>query len=159
MYVQCVKYVKKVIFWVFFEFIVGLSSYWDEFLHMKMKSLMFLEVFCTNNESFSFNINVILDPQILCIFLQKICGIMTFWVDFDFKVILTERMILGMWKGWCNLFSVNFIHNNSMFSLIYLKIFEKSHFHRISCVGFFIPLVNICWLDVDQILFFENYNV
>ena len=108
---------------------------------------------------FSFNINVILDPQILCIFRQKICGIMTFWVDFDFEVILTERMILGMWKGWCNLFSVNFIHNNSMFSLIYLKIFEKYHFHRISCVGFFIPLVNICWLDVDQILFFEKYNV
>ena len=159
MYVQCVKYVKKVIFWVFFEFIVGLSSYWDEFLHMKMKSLMFSEVFCTKNESLSFDIHEILDPQILCIFLQKICGIMTFWVDFDFKVILTERMILGMWKGWCNLFSVNFIHNNSMFSLIYLKIFEKSHFHRISCVGFFIPLVNICWLDVDQILFFEKYNV
>ena len=159
MYVQCVKYVKKVIFWVFFEFIVGLSSYWDEFLHMKMKSLMFLQVFYTNNEYFSFNINGILDPQILCIFLQKICGTMTFWVDFDFKVILVWRMILGMWKGWCNLFSINFIHINSMFSVMYLRIFEKSHFHRISCVGFLIPLVNICWLGVDQILFFEKYDV
>ena len=77
-YVQYVKYVKKSIFEYFLKVIIGLSSYWDEFLHMKMKSLMFLEVFCTNNESFSFNINEILDPQILCIFLQKICGIMTF---------------------------------------------------------------------------------
>ena len=126
---------------------------------MKMKSLMFSEVFCTKNESFSFNINEILDPQILCIFLQKICGIMTFWVDFDFKVILMGRMILGMWKGWCNLFSVNFIHNNSMFSLIYLRIFEKSHFYTISCVGFLITLVNTRWLDVDQVLIFEKYDV
>jgi len=63
---------------------------------MKMKNLMFLEVFCTKNESFSFNIDEILDPQILCVFLQKICGIMTFRVDFDFKAMLMGRMILGM---------------------------------------------------------------
>ena len=150
---------KKSIFEYFLKVIIGLSSYWDEFLHMKMKSLMFLEVFCTNNESFSFNINEILDPQILCIFPQKICGIMTFWVDFDFKVILMGRMILEMWKGWCNLFSVNFIHNNSMFSLIYLRIFEKSHFYTISCVGLLITLVNICWLGVGQVLIFEKYDV
>ena len=78
MYVQYVKYLKKSIFEYFLKVIIGFNSYWDEFLHMKMKSLMFLEVFCTNNESFSFNINEILDPQILCIFLQKICGTMTF---------------------------------------------------------------------------------
>ena len=156
MYVQ---YVKKSIFEYFLKFIIGLSSCWDEFLHLKMKRLMFLEVFCTKNESFSFDIHAILDPQILCIFLQKICGIMTFWVDFDLKVILMGRMILGMWKGWCNLFSVNFIHNNSMFFVMYIRIFKKSHFHRISCVGFLIPLVNMCWLGVDQMLFFEKYNV
>ena len=126
---------------------------------MKMKSLMFSEVFCTKNESFSFNINEILDPQILCIFLQKICGIRTFGVDFDFKVILMGRIILGMWKGWCKLFSVNFIHNNSMFSMLHLRIFEKSRFYGISCVGFLICLVNKCWLSVDQVLIFKKYDV
>ena len=158
-YVQYVKYVKKSIFEYFLKFIIGMSSCLDEFLHLKMKRLMFLEVFCTKNESFSFDIHVILDPQILCIFLQKICGIMTFWVDFDFKVTLMGGMILRLWKGWCNLFSVNFIHNNSMFFVMYIRIFEKSHFYRISCVGFLIPLVNMCWLDVDQILIFEKYDV
>ena len=126
---------------------------------MKMKSLMFSEMFCTKNESFSFNINEILDPQILCIFLQKICGIRTFGVDFDFKVILMGRMIFGMWKGWCNLFSVNFIHNNSMFSMLYLRIFEKFRFYGISCVGFLISLVNKFWLSVDQVLIFKKYDV
>ena len=98
-YVQCVKCVKTSFFEFLKEFIIGLSSYRDEFLYIKIKSLMFLEVFCTKNESFSFNIHEILVPQILCIFLQKICGFMTFGMDFDFKVILMGRMILGMWKG------------------------------------------------------------
>ena len=123
-----------------------------------MKRLMFSEVFCTKNESFSFNINEILDPQILCIFLQKICGIRTFGVDFDFKVILMGRMILGMWKGWCNLFSVHFVNNNSMFLMLYIEICENSHFYRISCVGFLTYLVNIYWLSVDQMMFFEKYD-
>ena len=96
MYVQYVKYVKNSIFEYFLKFRIGMSSYWDEFLRMKMKNLMFLEVFCTKNESFSFNIDEILDPQILCVFLQKICGIMTFRVDFDFKAMLMGCMILGM---------------------------------------------------------------
>ena len=93
------KICKNVIFGGFKEIIIGLSSYRDEFLYMKIKSLMFLEVFCTKNESFSFNIHEILVPQILCIFLQKICGFMTFGMDFEFKVILMGRMISGMWKG------------------------------------------------------------
>ena len=143
----------------FFKFYIGMSSYRDEFLHVKIESLIFLEEFCTKNESISRNIHGILVPQILWVFLQKICGIMTFWVDFDFKVTLMGGMILGLWKGWCNLFSVNFIHNNSMFFVMYIRIFEKSHFYRISCVGFLIPLVNMCWLDVDQILIFEKYDV
>ena len=95
-YVQYVKYVKKSIFEYFLKVRIGMSSYWDEFFHMKMKNWMFLEVFCTKNESISFNINEILDPQILCIFLHKICGIMTFRVDFDFRAMLMGRMILGM---------------------------------------------------------------
>ena len=136
-----------------------MSSYRDEILYIKIKSLMFLEVFCTKNESFSFNIHQILVPQILCVFPQKICGFMTFGMDFDFKVILMGRMILGMWKGWCNLFSVNFVNNNSMFSMLYLRIFEKSRFYGISCVGFLISLVNTCWLSVDQVLIFKKYDV
>ena len=97
-YVQC-KMCKNIIFLVFKELIIGLSYYRDEFLYMKIKSLMFFEGFCTKNESFSFNIHEILVPQILCIFLQKICGFMTFGMDFDFKVILMGRIVLGMWKG------------------------------------------------------------
>ena len=135
-----------------------MSSYRDEFLYIKIKSLMFLEVFCTKNESFSFNIHQILVPQILCVFPQKICGFMTFGMDFDFKVILMGRMILGMWKGWCNLFSLNFVNNNSMFSMLYIRKFEKSHFYGISCVGYLISLVNMCWLYVDQMLIFEKYD-
>ena len=126
---------------------------------MKIKSLMFFEGFCTKNESFSFNIHEILVPQILCIFLQKICGFMTFGMDFDFNVILMGRMMLGMWKGWCNLFSINFVHNNSMFSMLYIRIFEKSQFYRISCVGSLTSLINTCWLSVDQMLIFEKYDV
>ena len=95
-YVQYVKYVKKSIFEYFKKVRIGMSSYRDEFLHMKMNNWMFLEAFCTKNESISFNINEILDPQILCIFLQTICGIMTFRVDFDFRAMLMGRMILGM---------------------------------------------------------------
>ena len=79
-------------------------------------------------------------------FSSEICGFMTFGMDFDFKVILMGRMILGMWKGWCNLFSLNFVNNNSMFSMLYIRKFEKSHFYGISCVGYLISLVNMCWL-------------
>ena len=150
---------KNVIFWVFSKFYIGMSSYWDEFLYVKIESLMFLEEFCTKNESISFDIHGILVPQILWVFLQKICGFMTFGMDFDLKVMLMERMVLGMWKEWCNLFSVYFVPNNSMFLTLYIEIRENSHFHRISCVGFLTYLVNTCWLSVDQMTFFEKCDV
>ena len=136
-----------------------MSSYQDEFIYVKIESLMFLEVFCTKNESFSFNIHEILDPQILHAFLQKICGIMTFGINFELKVILMGRVILRMCKGWYNLFSVHFVNNNSMFLMLYIRICENSHFSRISCVGFLTSLVNICWLSVDQMMIFEKYDV
>ena len=126
---------------------------------MKIESLMFLEEFCTKNESISFDIYGILVPQILWVFLQKICGSMTYGMDFDLKVMLIERMVLGMWKGWCNLFSVHFVNNNSMFLMLYIEICENSHFYRISCVGFLTYLVNMCWLSVDQMMFFEKFDV
>ena len=135
MRVKRVKCLKMSFFWVLSKFYIGMSSYRDEFLYIKIESLMFLEEFCTKNESISFDIHRIRVPQILWVFLQKICGFMTFGMDFDFKMILMGRMMLGMWKGWCNLFSVNFVHNNSMFSMLYIRIFEKSQFYRISCVG------------------------
>ena len=135
-----------------------MSSYRDEFLHVKIESLMFLEEFCTKNESILFDIHGILVPQILWVFLQKICGFMTFGMDFDLKVMM-EHMVLRMWKVWCNLFSVHFVNNNSMFLMLYIEICENFHFYRISCVGFLIPLVNMCWLDVDQILIFKKYDV
>ena len=159
MRVKRVKYSKNVIFEFFSKLYIGMSSYREEFLHVKIEGLMFLEEFCTKNESISFDIHGILVPQILWVFLMKICGFMTFGMDFDLKVMLMERMVLGMWKGWCNLFSVHFVPNNSMFLTLYIEICENSHFYRISCVGFLIPLVNMCWLDVDQILIFEKYDV
>ena len=149
MRVKRVKCVKMYFFWVFSKFYIGMSSYWDEFLYVKIESLMFLEEFCTKNESISFDIHGILVPQILWVFLQKICGFMTFGMDFDLKVMLMERMVLGMWKGWCNLFWVHFFNNNSMFLTLYIEICENSHFYRISCVGFLTYLVNTCWLSVD----------
>ena len=136
-----------------------MNSYRDEFLHVKIESLMFLEEFCTKNESISFDIHGIMLPRILWTFLQKICGFMTFGIDIDLKVMLMECMVLGIWKGWCHLFSVHFVNNNSMFLMLYIEICENFHFYRISCVGFLTHLVNICWLSVDQIMFFEKCDV
>eukprot|EP00493_Phyllostaurus_siculus_P024230 UN24567 len=99
MYLQREKYVKMSFFLDFTKFDLGMSSYQDEFIYVKIESLMFSEVFCTKNESFSFNIHEILDPQILHAFLQKICGIMTFGINFELKVILMGRVILRMCKG------------------------------------------------------------
>ena len=159
MRVKRVKYVKMSFFEFFSKLYIGMSSYRDEFLYVKIESLMFLEEFCTKNESISFDIHGILVPQILWVFLQKICGFMTFGMDFDLKVMLMERMVLGMWKGWCNLFSVYFVPNNSMFLTLYIEICENSHFYKISCVGFLTYLVNMCWLSVDQMMFFKKYDV
>ena len=65
----------------------------------------------------------------------------------------------GCGKDDVNLFSVNFVHNNSMFSMLYIRIFEKSQFYRISCVGSLTSLVNTCWISIDQMLIFEKYDV
>ena len=119
------KICKNVIFWVFSKLYIGMSSYQDEFLHVKIESLMFLEEFCTKNESISFDIHGILVPQILWVFLQIICGFMAFGMDFDLKVMLVERIVLGMWKRWCQLFSVHFVNNNSKFLTLYIEIYVK----------------------------------
>ena len=135
MRVKRVKYVKMSFFEFFSKFYIGMSSYLDEFFYVKIESLMFLEEFCTKNKSILFDIHGILVPQILWVFLQKICGFMTFGMDFDLMVMLMERMVLGMWKGWCNLFWVHFVNNNSMFLMLYIGICENYHFSRISCVA------------------------
>ena len=65
MRVKRVKYSKNVIFEFSSKLYIGMSSYRDEFLYVKIESLMFLEEFCTKNESISFDIHGILVPQIL----------------------------------------------------------------------------------------------